>query len=790
MVSVNRVSSVNYEHKKNLPNSAKGVNPQFNAQLNASNPNIMGDFLSLMGHGNRAVLSFGQNTGMQHDYFAPFGRPNDKIHASSLRMSDYARYKIQTEASNRIYGKAPWHHIDNIDAWMISAETADFMTEGGLGQVATDLPNSFNRRAKRNGTKDKMTIVTPMYIDNSKYSLRFEDGQFLYQYGKNKKKGIDEKLPLKLLGTIDVPVYNTRDGNTNLSSNEVRIFQADFKGTNYLFLDTSNPYTEMRFGDDPDNFDMFNIEAHKGKNNAYVDSKKSRRDDIDRMAFFSKAAYETMKAAKEGKLEGLTAPNVAVLNDWHAGPVAALTKYMATAEADYGQIDKETGKYFNELPTIFIAHNMGYLGATRGDQDREKIFNTLFQGMSKDILQNSKSWDGAPFYLNNSLFKDWDFTSAGAGVMLADRVVPVSANYAQELTKSPIKASGFNPLFEERTKGEVKTLTPIVNGYSKTLIEPTKSHMDSQMEATYNDFMLHNMTTPSIDLEGLELLPYDSNHLENKLKNKNTLMKIMKETIEREKELQGKGDHNTRRYYIQDPWDTEIPDTEDFSEIPVMTYVGRIDQQKGVDSILWGALARLAEDSKDKPKDKLPVIIIGGSISNPDIYGRLCDMKRGITAMNPDVGKRIVLIKDFVRTHFVASGADFFLVPSVFEPCGLTQLEAMAKGAVPITTSTGGLVDTVRNGRDGFRTTSFFDQIGDGQGANTKDRIYYEQGTPEFRSNSDAYYDAMQRALKTFYEDQPKFKEIQKNAMENDFSWDREGGALDKYISLMRTGKY
>lgn len=787
MVSVHRVSGLNFDNNQNQNVKFTKNN---SIQLQANDPNLLNNFMSLMASQNRAAISFGMNTAMKHEEIKPYGKGDAKIHSSSPRISDYGKFKIKTEASNRIYGKNPWPQIDNIDAWMISAETADFMFEGGLGQVATGLPNSFNEKSRKTNTKDKMTIVTPMYIDNSKYSLRYEDGNYFYQYGKNKKKGIDEKLPLKLMGTIDVPVYNNRDGNTNLSSNEVRVFKTEFNGTEYLFLDTSNPFTKMRFDKDPDNFDMFNIEAHKGKNNAYVESKKSRRDDIDRMAFFSKATYETMKAAKEGKLNGLDAPNIALLNDWHAGPVAALTKYMATAEADYGQIDKDTGKYFSELPTIFIAHNMGFLGATRGDQDREKIFNTLFQGFSKDILENSKSWDGAPGYINNTMFKDWDFTSAGAGVMIADRIVPVSANYAQELTKSPIKANGFNPMFIERTKGDVKTLTPIINGYSKTLIEPTKAHVEEQMDATYNDFILHNMTTPSIDLEGLELLPYDGDHLENKIKNKNTLMKILKETVEREKELQGKGDHNARRYYIEDPWNTEIPDTADFSKIPVMTYVGRIDQQKGVDSILWGALAKLANESKGKSKDDLPVIIIGGFISDPGIYGRLCDMKRGITGVNPDLGKRIILIKDFVRTHFVASGADLFLVPSVYEPCGLTQLEAMAKGAIPVATSTGGLVDTIKDGTDGFRTTSFFDQIGDGSGNKTKDRIYYEKGTPEFHSNSDAYYDAMSRALDTYYNDHYKFEQMQKNAMQNDFSWDKDGGAIDKYISLMRTGKY
>lgn len=52
------------------------------------------------------------------------------------------------------------------------------------------------------------------------------------------------------------------------------------------------------------------------------------------------------------------------------------------------------------------------------------------------------------------------------------------------------------------------------------------------------------------------------------------------------------------------------------------------------------------------------------------------------------------------------------MMPCRFEPCGLTQMEAMAKGALPIAMSTGGLVDTIEDGVDGFRTEVFFTENG------------------------------------------------------------------------------
>ena len=52
--------------------------------------------------------------------------------------------------------------------------------------------------------------------------------------------------------------------------------------------------------------------------------------------------------------------------------------------------------------------------------------------------------------------------------------------------------------------------------------------------------------------------------------------------------------------------------------------------------------------------------------------------------------------------HYITAGADFLMVPSRFEPCGLIQLHAMQYGTVPIVASTGGLVDTVKEGVTGF----------------------------------------------------------------------------------------
>ena len=150
-----------------------------------------------------------------------------------------------------------------------------------------------------------------------------------------------------------------------------------------------------------------------------------------------------------------------------------------------------------------------------------------------------------------------------------------------------------------------------------------------------------------------------------------------------------------------------------------------------------------------------------------------------MTEFYPNIGKRIILINGFVNTHLVATAADMFLVPSVFEPCGLTQIEAMGKGALPLATSTGGLVDTIKDGIDGFRTKAFYDESGD-------KKLIYGGG---YSNNNDAFLEVIERALDTYYNKPDKFRQMQKTAMQNDFSWECKGGALDKYINLMKTGR-
>jgi len=100
--------------------------------------------------------------------------------------------------------------------------------------------------------------------------------------------------------------------------------------------------------------------------------------------------------------------------------------------------------------------------------------------------------------------------------------------------------------------------------------------------------------------------------------------------------------------------------------------------------------------------------------------------------------------------RYVSAGADAYLMPSEFEPCGLGQLYAMRYGAPPVVHLTGGLADSVVDlDADPARATGFG----------------YDDHTPA------GVEDAIVRAMSTYRDDPPTWQRLQHNGMSIDWSW-------------------
>ena len=109
------------------------------------------------------------------------------------------------------------------------------------------------------------------------------------------------------------------------------------------------------------------------------------------------------------------------------------------------------------------------------------------------------------------------------------------------------------------------------------------------------------------------------------------------------------------------------------------------------------------------------------------------------TAFDPPLAQRIY------------AGADMFLVPSRFEPCGLTQLQSMAYGTVPVVRAVGGLRDTVLDPRSA--------------GGNATGFCFYE-------FDPAALYQALDRAVQTFRNAHDYWQVLQRNGMTRDATWE------------------
>ena len=169
-----------------------------------------------------------------------------------------------------------------------------------------------------------------------------------------------------------------------------------------------------------------------------------------------------------------------------------------------------------------------------------------------------------------------------------------------------------------------------------------------------------------------------------------------------------------------------------------------------------------------------------GGAGDVKYFNYLKKLKDDAAKINPKAAKRIFVFKGYKDefAYAIQLASDFYMMPCRFEPCGLTQMEAMAKGALPVAMSTGGLVDTIDNGVDGFRTEVFF--VG-------KDRIYGSNlAAQRLKNNVNAYADTLQNILDIFYHNSDIINIMKKHAMQKDFSWNQ--GAIQAYHSLFHKG--
>jgi starch synthase len=181
-----------------------------------------------------------------------------------------------------------------------------------------------------------------------------------------------------------------------------------------------------------------------------------------------------------------------------------------------------------------------------------------------------------------------------------------------------------------------------------------------------------------------------------------------------------------------------LPERDD---VPLVGMVTRLDGQKGLD--ITGHVLHLLLNNH---AGEAQCVVLGSGWPE---YERMLRHMSGYHQgrMGAFVGY------DLALAQLIYGGCDIFLMPSLFEPCGLGQLIAMRYGAVPVVRATGGLADTVRSGVTGFTFLNY---------------------------SADDFWHALREALYIYRNDSESWRAMQRKGMTSDYSWETSARAYQQ----------
>jgi starch synthase len=195
--------------------------------------------------------------------------------------------------------------------------------------------------------------------------------------------------------------------------------------------------------------------------------------------------------------------------------------------------------------------------------------------------------------------------------------------------------------------------------------------------------------------------------------------------------------------------DLKLPHPPKDDPVPMVGMVTRMTSQKGLDILAAAIDAVMA----------LGIQLVMLSSGDADLERLFLDAQ----SRYPD-RIRVILGFDETMAHRIQAGSNLFLMPSRFEPCGLTQMYALKYGTVPVVRATGGLRDTV---------TEFDPKTMTGNG------FLFTPYTPE------ALTEALARAL-AVYRRPSQWSRLMGNCFKSDFSWDRAAKEYLEWFERLR----
>lgn len=438
--------------------------------------------------------------------------------------------------------------------------------------------------------------------------------------------------------------------------------------------------------------------------NLYVDSERLGRgafeDDAKRFAFFSAAVLEFVQQSPRQR-----DVNVLHCHDWHTGALLVLLKH-----------DRRYRQLADSLRTLFTIHNLDYQGTRPFKLTGEcelLSFSAWFPALYRSLKRKK-----ALTVLSDTHTLVPCFNPMRAAINLADNVNTVSPRYATEIiqpddpTRNFIGGRGLED--DLRRSGKI---CGILNGLDYEVYDPSKlaPPFDVRMKDWQNARRQHKINL----LQGL------GNYLD-----------------EMAGKL-GKGFKNSD--HVLSKMTAFQPD--DWTNKPLVVAVTRAVRQKA--SILLESLDGSSSVLHELLKRDLYLVVLGTG-----------ELESQLEEINDSPNGLFVCAFDPQFANLLYAGGDIFLMPSDFEPCGITQMIAMRYGCLPLVPDVGGLSDTVHDMRTGF--------------------VYGGATRPAARQS---VLDTLDKALGCYVGDKSKWAEMQLQAMSARFDW---VSSARQYIELYR----
>ena len=352
--------------------------------------------------------------------------------------------------------------------------------------------------------------------------------------------------------------------------------------------------------------------------------------------------------------------------------------------------------HIHDWPTACVAPLMetGYHDLGLSPRVIYTIHNLEYQGQctSQDLACIGLS---GTHYLTYKKMQDnfhpYNINLMKGGILYADRVNTVSPTYAKEIL-APQEGRGLETTIQQVQE----KFCGILNGLDYTYWNPE-----------HDRYLEHY----AIIHEPVSLRP-DGN---NKLTKKHFARKALRERV----------------------------GLADDARKPIVCCVSRLIPQKAPELMI---------EALRCTKEKNGQFLLLGSSPTPEVNDQFEKLKASY-ANDPDV--HINLRSSEELAHLIFAGSDITVIPSIFEPCGLTQLIALRYGTIPVVRKTGGLADTI------------FDVDTSGLSPEQTNGYTFEH------ANREGLRWGLERALNCWFEQPDRWNQLVSHAMAMDFSWER-----------------